>query len=78
MVATINCLSLKMNTDNILPVAKRHLLLANAVVWGVPGVKILLPVSGPTLPSGRRGISSGWPWGLFAYWQASFGCSGAS
>lgn len=31
-----------MNTDQILPVAKRHLLLANAIVWGAPGVKILL------------------------------------
>ena len=27
--------------DNILPVSKRHLLLANAIVWGAPGVKIL-------------------------------------
>lgn len=26
----------------IFPVAKRHLLLANAVVWGLPGVKILV------------------------------------
>ena len=26
----------------ILPVAKRHLLLANAIVWGAPGIKILL------------------------------------
>ena len=31
-----------MNIDNILPVAKRHLLLANAIVWGAPGVKILV------------------------------------
>ena len=31
-----------MNTDGILPVAKRHLLLANAIVWGAPGVKILV------------------------------------
>ncbi len=31
-----------MNIDKILPVAKRHLLLANAVVWGAPGVKILV------------------------------------
>ena len=30
-----------MELDRILPVAKRHLLLANAVVWGAPGVKIL-------------------------------------
>lgn len=28
--------------DGILPVAKRHLLLANAIVWGVPGVKVLV------------------------------------
>ncbi len=26
---------------NIFPVAKRHLLLANAIVWGAPGIKIL-------------------------------------
>ena len=26
----------------ILPVAKRHLLLANSIVWGAPGVKILV------------------------------------
>ena len=31
-----------MNIDGILPVAKRHLLLANAIVWGVPGVKVLV------------------------------------
>lgn len=31
-----------MNTDRILPVAKRHLLLANAIVWGAPGIKILV------------------------------------
>ena len=31
-----------MNTDKILPMAKRHLLLANAIVWGAPGVKILV------------------------------------
>lgn len=31
-----------MNIDKILPVAKRHLLLANAIVWGAPGVKILV------------------------------------
>lgn len=31
-----------MNIDRILPVAKRHLLLANAIVWGAPGVKILV------------------------------------
>lgn len=31
-----------MHTDRILPVAKRHLLLANAVVWGAPGIKILV------------------------------------
>gem|GEM_PF-6385922 len=29
-----------MTIDKILPVAKRHLLLANAIVWGAPGVKI--------------------------------------
>ena len=28
--------------NSILPVAKRHLLLANAVVWGAPGVKVLV------------------------------------
>lgn len=32
----------QMNIDKILPVAKRHLLLANAIVWGAPGVKILV------------------------------------
>ena len=26
-----------MKTDSILPVAKRHLLLANAIVWAAPG-----------------------------------------
>ena len=31
-----------MTIDKILPVAKRHLLLANAIVWGAPGVKILV------------------------------------
>ena len=31
-----------MDIDKILPVAKRHLLLANAIVWGAPGVKILV------------------------------------
>ena len=31
-----------MNIDKILPVAKRHLLLTNAIVWGAPGVKILV------------------------------------
>ena len=31
-----------MNIDKILPVAKRHLLIANAIVWGAPGVKILV------------------------------------
>lgn len=31
-----------MNIDRILPIAKRHLLLANAVIWGAPGVKILV------------------------------------
>jgi Na+/melibiose symporter-like transporter len=30
-----------MSIDKILPVAKRHLLLANTIVWGAPGVKIL-------------------------------------
>ena len=29
-------------TLNIFPVAKRHLLLANAIVWGAPGVRILV------------------------------------
>ena len=28
--------------DAFLPVAKRHLLLANAIVWGAPGIKILI------------------------------------
>ena len=32
----------KQTIDKVLPVAKRHLLLANAVVWGAPGVKILV------------------------------------
>ena len=31
-----------MNIGEILPVRKRHLLLANAIVWGAPGVKILV------------------------------------
>lgn len=31
-----------MNIDRILPVAKRHLLLANAIVWGAPGIKVLV------------------------------------
>lgn len=31
-----------MNIDRILPISKRHLLLANAIVWGAPGVKILV------------------------------------
>lgn len=31
-----------MDIDRILPVAKRHLLLANAIVWGAPGIKILI------------------------------------
>lgn len=30
-----------MNIDKCIPVAKRHLLLANAIVWGAPGIKIL-------------------------------------
>lgn len=30
-----------MCSDKILPVVKRHLLLANAIVWGVPGIKVL-------------------------------------
>ncbi|MBR1870153.1 MAG: hypothetical protein IJ799_08855 [Bacteroidales bacterium] len=31
-----------MDIDKILPVTKRHLLLANAIVWGAPGIKILI------------------------------------
>lgn len=31
-----------MQIDKILPVPKRYLLLANAIVWGVPGVKVFL------------------------------------
>ena len=31
-----------MNIDSILPVARHHLLLANAVVWGAPGVMVLV------------------------------------
>lgn len=31
-----------MNIDGILPVPKKVLLVANAVVWGAPGVKIVL------------------------------------
>ncbi|MBQ4390243.1 MAG: hypothetical protein II824_09825 [Bacteroidales bacterium] len=42
-----------MNTDYILPVAKRHLLLANAVVWGLPGVKVLV--------TGIRSYMAVWP-----------------
>lgn len=35
-------MSEKSTTDSILPVAKRHLLLTNAIIWGAPGIKILL------------------------------------
>ena len=42
-----------MNIDYILPVAKRHLLLANAVVWGLPGVKVLV--------TGIRSYIAVWP-----------------
>lgn len=42
-----------MNIDYILPVAKRHLLLANAVVWGLPGVKVLV--------TGIRSYMAVWP-----------------
>ena len=42
-----------MNIDKILPVEKRHLLLANAIVWGAPGVKILV--------TGIRSYLSVWP-----------------
>lgn len=31
-----------MQIDKILPVSKRYLLLANAIVWGAPGVKVFL------------------------------------
>ncbi len=31
-----------MYIGKILPVAKRHLLLANAIVWGAPGIKVLV------------------------------------
>lgn len=31
-----------MNIDKILPAEKRHLLLLNAIVWGAPGIKILV------------------------------------
>lgn len=31
-----------MNIDRILPFKKRHLPLANSIVWGAPGVKILV------------------------------------
>ena len=31
-----------MTIDDILPVAPRHLLLANAVIWGAPGIKVLV------------------------------------
>ena len=30
-----------MNSAAIFPVAKRHLLLANVIVWGAPGIKVL-------------------------------------
>lgn len=42
-----------MNIDYILPVAKRHLLLANAVVWGLPGIKVLV--------TGIRSYMAVWP-----------------
>ena len=42
-----------MNAENILQVTKRHLLLANAVVWGAPGVKVLV--------TGIRSYLAIWP-----------------
>ena len=42
-----------MDIDRILPVAKRHLLLANAIVWGAPGVEILV--------TGIRSYLALWP-----------------
>ncbi len=42
-----------MNPDHILPVARRHLLLANAIVWGAPGIKILV--------TGIRSYLALWP-----------------
>ena len=51
-----------MELDKILPVAKRHLLLANAVVWGIPGVK--------TLVTGIQSYLSLWPSKSF-FWLAA-------
>ncbi|MBR1436715.1 MAG: hypothetical protein IJ584_16580 [Bacteroidales bacterium] len=42
-----------MNIDKILPVGKRHLLLTNAIVWGAPGIKILV--------TGIRSFIAIWP-----------------
>ncbi|MBQ9309872.1 MAG: hypothetical protein IJ222_03305 [Bacteroidales bacterium] len=33
---------MKHSLDSFLPVARRHLLLANAIIWGAPGIKILI------------------------------------
>lgn len=44
-----------MTIDDILPVAPRHLLLANAVIWGAPGIKVLV--------TGIRSYLALWPSG---------------
>lgn len=48
-----------MNIDKILPVAKHHLLLANAIVWGAPGIKILV--------TGIRSYIAIWPTKLIVW-----------
>lgn len=50
-----------MNIDRILPVKKRHLLLANAIVWGAPGIKILV--------TGIQSYIAVWPSGNI-FWLA--------
>lgn len=42
-----------MDIDRFLPVSKRHLLLANAIVWGAPGINILI--------TGIRSYLALWP-----------------
>ena len=44
-----------MTIDDILSVAPRHLLLANAVIWGAPGIKVLV--------TGIRSYLALWPSG---------------
>lgn len=59
--------------NEFIPVAKRHLLLANALVWGLPGIRILvtgiqsyltLPASGkiPYLAVGSVAVFCAFTW----------------